>query len=145
MIHYSAKTKEDNAHMSLFFFFSFFFSIAACFAVLSGVAGLFSHIQEFQRTCWTSWLSSCAAALTLIVLIFDFVIFGIARARINKVDPNVTRAAFGPALWITLVAWIVLAFSGCFFCAGRCMFNRSERRKRYSIEIDQRLADKPRR
>ncbi|KAG0147141.1 hypothetical protein CROQUDRAFT_699735 [Cronartium quercuum f. sp. fusiforme G11] len=114
-------------------------AIAAAFAALSVLSGIVSHIRDFQRTCWTSILSSCAASLALIGFIFDFIIFGIARKRMNDVEPRIVRAIFGPAIWMTLIAWVFLAFSGCFFCAGRCLFSGDRRKKRHSIQIDEKF------
>ncbi|MBW0516894.1 hypothetical protein O181_056609 [Austropuccinia psidii MF-1] len=95
--------------------------IAGALTILALISALVSHIEEFSKTCWTSCLASLAATSTLIALIFDFILFSIIRSRINATQSNNTSATFGVALWLTLIAWICLAFSGCFFCAGRCL------------------------
>ncbi|OAV90927.1 hypothetical protein PTTG_28154 [Puccinia triticina 1-1 BBBD Race 1] len=99
--------------------------LATILACLSFISGLVSHIEEFSKTCWTSCFASMAASVTLLVTIFDLIFFAIIRARINaiKSSDESINAQFGNAIGLTVVVWILLAFSGCFFCAGRCLCN----------------------
>lgn len=52
----------------------------------------------------------------MVAFIFDLVLFFVAKARINAVG----YASIGTAIWLTLAAWILLFFSGCFYTLGRC-------------------------
>ncbi|EFP81534.2 uncharacterized protein PGTG_07783 [Puccinia graminis f. sp. tritici CRL 75-36-700-3] len=105
--------------------------LATILAGLAFISGLVSHIEEFSKTCWTSCFASMSASVTLLVTIFDLIFFSIIKARINamKSSDQSISAQFGNALGLTIVAWILLAFSGCFFCAGRCLcsFRRHKR------------------
>jgi len=113
-----------------------FATILACLAFISG---LVSHIEEFSKTCWTSCFTSLSASVTLLVSIFDLIFFAIIKARINAMkesDASIS-AEFGSAIWLSIAAWILLAFSGCFFCAGRCLCNfRRSRRSNDHVRLE---------
>ncbi|POW20876.1 hypothetical protein PSHT_03068, partial [Puccinia striiformis] len=105
--------------------------IAALLAGLAFISGLVSHIEEFSKTCWTSCFASMSASVTLLVTIFDLIFFSIIRARLNAMNSSngSVSAVYGNAMALTIVAWVLLAFSGLFFCAGRCLCNfRSHKR-----------------
>lgn len=71
-------------------------------------------------TCFSTCISGFAAAVTLLAFIFDIAIFFAARARINSVG----SAEIGNATWLTLAAWVLLFFSGCFYTIGRCCISK---------------------
>ena len=66
--------------------------------------------------CCSTCFSGFAAVITMVAFIFDLVLFFVAKARINAVG----YASIGTAVWLTLAAWILLFFSGCFYTLGRC-------------------------
>lgn len=112
--------------------------LATILASLSFISGLVSHIDEFSKTCWTSCFASLSASITLLVMIFDLIFFSIIRARLNTMssETHTVDAVFGNAMWFTISAWLCLAFSGFFFCAGRCLcsFRRTRRNDHVRLE-----------
>lgn len=103
--------------------------LAAC----SAVFGLLAHVREMSMACCSTCVSGFAAGVTLIAFIFDLVLFFVAKARINAVG----HASMGIAIWLTLAAWILLFFSGCFFAVGRCCINKRGPRNKWSGRGDQ--------
>ncbi|RDB28754.1 pH-response regulator protein palI/prr-5 [Hypsizygus marmoreus] len=91
----------------------------------SALFGLLAHVREMSMTCCSTCVSGLAAAVALLAFIFDIAIFFAARARINAVG----SAEIGNATWLTLAAWILLFFSGCFYTLGRCCYSRRQPRK----------------
>ncbi|KAF8079010.1 SUR7/PalI family-domain-containing protein [Lyophyllum atratum] len=91
----------------------------------SAVFGLLAHIREMSMTCCSTCISGFAAAVALIAFIFDIAIFFAAKARINAVG----SAQIGNATWLTLAAWVLLFFSGCFYTLGRCCITKRGPRK----------------
>ena len=74
-------------------------------------------------TCCSTFVSGFAAAVAFIAFVFDIVLFFIAKARISKIG----SAQIGVAVWLTLAAWVLLFFSGFFYCMGRCCISRRPR------------------
>lgn len=74
-------------------------------------------------TCCSSFISGFAATVAFIAFIFDLALFFIAKDRISKIG----SAQIGSAIWLTLAAWILLFFSGCFYSIGRCCVSRRSR------------------
>lgn len=68
------------------------------------------------------------AVVALIAFIFDLALFFAAKSRLNKVAGG--SASFGIAIWLTLAAWLLLFFSGCFYGIGRCCIQRRPRKDR---------------
>jgi hypothetical protein len=64
-------------------------------------------------TC-SAWLTSTCA---LLALVFDLVIFYIAKARIDAVSG--ASASIGISVWLTLAAWLCAGLSGCAFPLGK--------------------------
>lgn len=79
-------------------------------------------------TCFSSCISGIAAAITLVAFIFDLVFFFVVKARLNSVENG--SAVIGSAVWLTLGAWILLFFSGCFYSIGRCCIRNRPRAPR---------------
>jgi hypothetical protein len=96
--------------------------VALGLAAISAVFGLLAHVREMSMTCCSSCFSGIAASVALLAFIFDLVLFFVAKARINKVDGG--KAEIGTGIWLTLAAWVLLFFSGCFFGLGRCCVRR---------------------
>ncbi|KIJ65051.1 hypothetical protein HYDPIDRAFT_89145 [Hydnomerulius pinastri MD-312] len=95
---------------------------------LAGVAALFgllAHVREMSMTCFSSCISGFGATVALAAFIFDIALFFIAKSRINSVQGG--SASIGNAVWLTLVSWILLFFSGCFYGIGRCCIKRRPR------------------
>ena len=74
-------------------------------------------------TCCSSFVSGFAAAVAFIAFIFDMDLFFVAKSRISEIS----SAQIGAAIWLTLAAWVLLFFSGCFYAMGRCCINKRPR------------------
>ena len=98
--------------------------VALILAAGSAVFGLLAHVREMSMACCSTCVSGFAAVVALLAFIFDIVLFFVAKARINSVG----SAQIGNAIWLTLAAWILLFFSGCFFTLGRCCISRRKPR-----------------
>ncbi|TFK77477.1 pali-domain-containing protein [Pluteus cervinus] len=90
--------------------------VALVLAAAASVFGLLAHVREMSMTCCSTFVSGFAAGIALLAFIFDIALFFIAKARINAVG----SAQIGSAIWMTLAAWVLLFFSGCFYTIGRC-------------------------
>jgi len=76
-------------------------------------------------SCLSTCISGIGASIALLAFVFDIVFFYLAKSRLNSVDGG--SATMGNAIWLTLVAWILLFFSGCFYGLGRCCIRRRPR------------------
>ncbi|KAG6919039.1 hypothetical protein DXG01_009749 [Tephrocybe rancida] len=94
--------------------------VALGLSAISAVFGLLAHVRQMSMTCFSSCISGFAAAVALLAFIFDIAIFFAAKARINAVG----TAQIGNATWLTLAAWVLLFFSGCFYTLGRCCITK---------------------
>lgn len=94
--------------------------IGLALAAISAVFGLLAHVREMSMAYCSTCISGFAAVVTLAAFVFDIVLFFTAKARINTVG----HASIGNAIWLTLVAWVLLFFSGCFFTMGRCCISK---------------------
>jgi len=99
--------------------------VALILAAISSVFGLLAHVREFSMTCFSSCTSGVGAAITLLAFIFDLAFFFVAKSRLNSVKGG--SATIGNAIWLTLTAWLLLFFSGCFYGLGRCCIRRRPR------------------
>ncbi|KAJ6541793.1 SUR7/PalI family-domain-containing protein, partial [Mycena capillaripes] len=97
--------------------------VALALAAGSAVFGLLAHVREMSMACCSTCVSGFAAAVALLAFIFDLALFFIAKARINAVG----TASIGNAIWLTLAAWVLLFFSGCFYTLGRCCISKRKR------------------
>ncbi|KAF8625203.1 hypothetical protein AX15_005508 [Amanita polypyramis BW_CC] len=97
--------------------------VALILSAGSTLFGLLAHVREISMTCCSTFVSGFAATIALVSFIFDIALFFVAKARISKVG----SAQIGNAIWLTLAAWILLFFSGCFFSVGRCCISRRPR------------------
>ncbi|KAJ7110382.1 SUR7/PalI family-domain-containing protein [Mycena crocata] len=98
--------------------------VALALAAGSAVFGLLAHVREMSMTCCSTCVSGFAAAVALLAFIFDLALFFIAKSRINSVG----TASIGNAIWLTLAAWVLLFFSGCFYTLGRCCISKRSKR-----------------
>ncbi|KAJ7665084.1 hypothetical protein DFH06DRAFT_1390388 [Mycena polygramma] len=98
--------------------------VALALAAGSALFGLLAHVREMSMTCCSTCVSGFAAAVALLAFIFDLAFFFIAKSRINAVG----SASIGNAIWLTLAAWILLFFSGCFYTLGRCCISKRSKR-----------------
>ena len=94
--------------------------IALIGAAGSAVFGLLAHVREMSMACCSTCISGFAAVVAMLAFIFDLVLFFVAKARISKVG----SASIGSAIWLTLAAWLLLFFSGCFYTLGRCCITK---------------------
>ncbi|KAK4688989.1 hypothetical protein P7C73_g1124, partial [Tremellales sp. Uapishka_1] len=92
--------------------------VALGFAAAATVLGLLSHIETLSLLCFPTCTASLCSSFSLIALIFDLVIFYIAKARIDSVSG--ASASIGISVWLTLAAWLLAGFSGCAYGIGRC-------------------------
>ncbi|KAI0066414.1 pali-domain-containing protein [Artomyces pyxidatus] len=99
--------------------------VALVLAGISAIFGLLAHVRELSMTCCSTCVSGFGAAIALLAFIFDLAFFFIAKSRINAVKGG--SAVMGNAIWLTLAAWILLFFSGCFYGLGRCCVRRRPR------------------
>lgn len=99
--------------------------VAFGLAAISALFGLLAHVREMSMTCFSSCISGFGATVALIAFIFDIVFFFVVKARLNDVQGG--SASIGNAIWLTLAAWILLFFSGCFYGIGRCCIKRRPR------------------
>ena len=99
--------------------------VALVLAAISSFFGLLAHVREFSMTCFSSCTAGVGAAITLLAFVFDLAFFFIAKSRLNSVSGG--SATIGNAIWLTLAAWILLFFSGCFYGLGRCCIRRRPR------------------
>ncbi|KDR85667.1 hypothetical protein GALMADRAFT_84706 [Galerina marginata CBS 339.88] len=97
--------------------------IALIGAAGSAVFGLLAHVREMSMACCSTFISGFAAVVAMLAFIFDLVLFFVAKARISKVG----TAQMGNAIWLTLAAWLLLFFSGCFYSLGRCCIQNRPR------------------
>ena len=100
--------------------------IALAFAAAATVFGLLSHISSLSVLCFPTCFASIASSFSLLALVFDLVIFYIAKARIDAVDG--ASASIGISVWLTLAAWLVAGFGGCAYGVGRCCVNNRGKR-----------------
>ncbi|KAI0686014.1 SUR7/PalI family-domain-containing protein [Cytidiella melzeri] len=102
--------------------------VALVLAAVSAVFGLMAHVREFSMTCCSTLFSGGAAAVALVASIFDIAFFFVAKSRINSVKGG--SAQIGLGIWLTLAAWLLLFFAGCFYGLGRCCISRRPRDSR---------------
>jgi SUR7/PalI family len=108
--------------------------VALVLAAISAVFGLLAHVREMSMACCSTCVSGFAAAVALLAFIFDLTLFFLTKSRINSAGGQATT---GNAIWLTLAAWILLFFSGFFYCFGRCCIsNRPRGLKNKKIDRD---------
>jgi hypothetical protein len=98
--------------------------VALALAAGAAVFGLLAHVREMAMTCCSTFISGLAAAVAFFAFVFDIALFFLAKARINAVG----TATIGNAVWLTLAAWVLLFFSGCFYTLGRCCMSKRQKR-----------------
>lgn len=96
--------------------------VALVLAALSAFFGLLAHVREVSMAYCSSFISGFAAAVAMVAFIFDLVLFFVTKSRINAVKGG--SASMGIGIWLTLAAWILLFFAGCFYGIGRCCIRR---------------------
>jgi len=79
-----------------------------------------------------SFIAFLAFIVSLIAMIFDFVIFGIVKHEIN--DNTTASASFSTAIWLTLAAVIVLFFSTFIVFFECCTQGRRSNKRSYNDE-----------
>ncbi|KAF4604785.1 hypothetical protein EYR40_003567 [Pleurotus pulmonarius] len=101
--------------------------VALALSAGSAVFGLLAHVREMSMTCCSTCVSGFAAVVAMVAFIFDIALFFITKSRINSVPGG--SAEIGNAIWLTLAAWLLLFFSGCFYTLGRCCVSKRSRSK----------------
>ena len=87
---------------------------------------------------WAAWLAGFGTLIALLATIFDLVVFTIAVNKINGVNRTVgnatvtAQASYGPAVWMTLAAFVLGCFAAGFliWAARVARRSRAERRSR---------------
>jgi len=92
--------------------------IALACAAAATIFGLLSHISTLSLLCFPTCSAGLASTVSLIALVFDLVIFYIAKARIDAVPG--ASASIGISVWLVLAAWLLAGLSGCAYGIGRC-------------------------
>ncbi|ORY35459.1 SUR7/PalI family-domain-containing protein [Naematelia encephala] len=106
--------------------------VALACAAASVVFGLLSFIPGLALLCFPTCTASMASGFSLLALVFDLVIFYIAKTRIDKVDG--ASASIGACVWLTLAAWLCAGLGGCAYGIGNCCFG--SRRRSRSVDDD---------
>jgi hypothetical protein len=73
--------------------------------------GLLAHVREFSMTCFSTCTSGVGATITLLVFIFDLILFFLPQ-RIRR---------------LLLLAEVFLFLAACFYGLGRCCIRRRPR------------------
>jgi len=98
--------------------------VALVCAAGSALFGLLAHVREMSMVCCSSCFSGFAATVALFAFIFDIVFFFLVKSRIKAVGGS---AELGTGLWLTLAAWVLLFFAGCFYGFGQCCIRKRPR------------------
>ncbi|THH00681.1 hypothetical protein EW026_g1898 [Hermanssonia centrifuga] len=117
--------------------------VALILAAISAFFGLLAHVREMSMVCCSTFVSGFGASVALLAFIFDLALFFVAKSRINAVKGG--SASIGLGIWLTLAAWILLFFAGCFFGLGRCCVRRRSRdQDRQAPQVDNGYAEQMR-
>ncbi|KAJ7149879.1 actin cortical patch SUR7/pH-response regulator pali [Mycena crocata] len=73
----------------------------------------------FIAECCADCFSGFAGATGFVVFIFDVAFFQIVKKRVNA-EADASSAVMGNAIWLTLVAMILLFITPILFLVGRC-------------------------
>jgi len=93
--------------------------VAFAIAVLSTGFALLALLGAPIAECFSSCFSGFSASAAFVVFIFDIAFFFIIKSRVNA-EGGAGSAVMGNALWLTLVAWILLFITPVMFLIGRC-------------------------
>ncbi|THU90901.1 pali-domain-containing protein [Dendrothele bispora CBS 962.96] len=105
--------------------------VAFVIALLSAAFGLLAHVCQLIGECCSTCVSGFSATVALLAFAFDIALFSAAKSRINHVEAG--SATTGNAMWLTLAAFLLLIFTGCFYAFGSCCIPQgSSRKPRYS-------------
>ncbi|OSD03191.1 pali-domain-containing protein [Trametes coccinea BRFM310] len=96
--------------------------VALVLAGISAVFGLLAHVREMSMTYCSTCVSGFSATVALVAFIFDLVLFFLTKTRVNDVEGG--HAEMGISIWLTLAAFLLLFFAGCFYGLGRCCIRR---------------------
>ncbi|KAI0651975.1 SUR7/PalI family-domain-containing protein [Trametes meyenii] len=96
--------------------------VALVLAGISAVFGLLAHVREMSMAYCSTCVSGFSASIAMTAFIFDLVLFFLTKSRVNKVDGG--HAEMGISIWLTLAAFLLLFFAGCFYGLGRCCIRR---------------------
>jgi len=101
--------------------------IAAFFALIACVFGLFGAGYSRIGTILMSLSAAMATLITLVVWIIDMSLWGIVRNRIRNHGPPGATAQYGNANWLTLGALVALFLGFCTAAFGSCLPFRRRR------------------
>jgi len=98
--------------------------IAFLFALGAGICG----------ALFASLIAAVAWVITLVVMVTDFVAWGIVKDKVNG-DGTGSHAVFGPAMW-TILAAMILLFIATFIVLFTCFSARRHARTNRTSKID---------
>ncbi|CCL98110.1 uncharacterized protein FIBRA_00104 [Fibroporia radiculosa] len=117
--------------------------VALILSALAAFFGLLAHVREMSMAYCSSFVSGFAASVALVAFIFDLVLFFLTKDRIDSVSG--ASASIGVGVWLTLAAWLLLFFAGCFYGFGRCCIKRRpDRYNRNGPSVDAGYAEQMR-
>ncbi|KAI0825007.1 SUR7/PalI family-domain-containing protein [Trametes gibbosa] len=96
--------------------------VALVLAGISAVFGLLAHVREMSMAYCSTCISGFSASVAMTAFIFDLVLFFLTKSRVNNVSGG--HAEMGISIWLTLAAFLLLLFAGCFYGLGRCCITR---------------------
>lgn len=99
---------------------------------LSFIAFLLALGSGFIGALFAAAMSLLAFIVTVIVLAVDFTLFGIVRNSVNRDGITRSTATWGPAIWTTLVAMVVLLLATIvilFTCCSARLHKKREMRE----------------
>ncbi|KAH9858069.1 SUR7/PalI family-domain-containing protein [Lenzites betulinus] len=96
--------------------------VALVLAGISAVFGLLAHVREMSMAYCSTCISGFSATVAMTAFIFDLVLFFLTKSRVNAVSGG--HAEMGISIWLTLAAFLLLFFAGCFYGLGRCCITR---------------------
>ncbi|KAJ7698381.1 actin cortical patch SUR7/pH-response regulator pali [Mycena rosella] len=93
--------------------------VAFGIAVISFAFALLAFLGAPIADCCSSCFCGFAGAAAFAVFVFDIAFFEIIKARVN-VEGKGGSAIMGNALYLTLIAWLLLFITPILFLIGRC-------------------------
>jgi len=95
------------------------------------IAFAFAAGAGFCGSLLASLVAFVAWIIVLVVMVIDFIIFGTVKDHVNSGNTGTgSHAAFGPAMWLVLAAFILLFFAVIIVFFSCCSRRRESKRDR---------------
>jgi hypothetical protein len=101
--------------------------VALVSSAIATFLGLLAHVREMSMSRGTSIASGFSSTMAFFALVFNISFTLLARNRVKATQGN--SASIGSALWLSLVAWLLLTIGTCFYTIGRCCQSRRKKEK----------------